>query len=411
MNLPMPRQFDDEAHYHEDAFGAPLLPIYHLLPAGQTTNTIGPDHCSTIETVDVPAQDHGIAWGYKICRNGTVEKFFNQADHTHRAWSKVYYPPQAGEESGRLEVATTYAPKTGELVHSDRYWWAGTLMQTDDIDGDGVEHKFDFDPDGETLLREQVLNLQECCSPPYILTDLKWLKLPGHPLVYANILNSDHSRWVTSWDVHGMPIEVFDWAQYDAVSGTTGVEYYPGTSTPRFKFMVGGAVNSAFYFKPDGSPDYDLDLSSGMLIVDYSPNPQTHQRFKQTFERVARSDPNGSGLKVTYGLNEVDQLDAQDQPVRQFYFSEGRLQWFRVFNAVVDGVTYAQIDYVFNANGQIDRAEYWNQPLAHPPDRTDKRGPVIDPYTILTPDLLKLSVVVDEALPVPPPLSHFPGGR
>ncbi len=392
---------DVEAPSLQNVLDVPLLPVQHLYASGQRKDTVGPEHCAMSVTVDVPASDGGIVWGYKICFDGTLEKFVNRADHKKRAWSEVFFPPQAGEYTRRLEMLTIYAAKTGKLAHSRRYWLSGKLMQTTDVNPKNIEYQLSYAEDGITLLEEQVYALTDCCVPaPVILANLRWLNTPSHQLIYANIRNADQTRWVTMWDEHGMPFEIFNWAALDALAGTYGVGYYRGTRTVLFQSAIDDYQNIVTYFRPDHTKAYELYLSSTFLRVEYFDSAGTKTVMEQFFNRREISAKNGIAESVKYELYEVNVMDSEDSVATEFYFFQGKLSRVRQRNTSLNGTKYSAIDYFYTVTGLFDHGEYWLDKITHPPDRKDTQPPAIDPRAALQPHMCSLPSI-DSNLPIP----------
>lgn len=274
-------------------------------------------------------------------------------------------------------------------------------MQTDHVDATGLEHVVDFAEDGITFLREQLVKLVDCCQVvPDILGEFRWLNIPGHPLVYANIENADHSRTVSQWDEQRHLLEMIQWGPGGIAAGSHGIGYYPGTHTVRFKSETDYSQTLVTYFRPDATKDYDLYLADYNVRVDNFDGTGTKTVVEKWIHRLVQTTGEGIANSVTYQLFQIDLMDSAQAPAIEFHFANDKLTEVRKSNLELNGTHYAEIDYLFDAQQVFVKSKYWLTTTNHLPDRIDSEPPPVDLRSLLTPTMLSIPEI-DPDLPVP----------
>jgi hypothetical protein len=406
LNFPGTLGGTEYATADEDQFlNNPRVPQLSLFPARQTNATIAPDACPTDAVSVNPYPDtHGddrVASGSRRCADGTLEIFVNQPDGYHRAWTKVFYPQQPGEQGQRLELSVIYAPNTDELMHSERYWLTGKLKQLVDV-ANKLRHTTEFAADGITPLEEQVVDQSPCCHQEFPLKlDRRWSVTPDHALVYSNIMSDDGSNTETFLDPHGSVSKVFRWKHYPLVSlGVTGVGYYPGANNRLFESSADNYYDTVIYYNSDQTRKYQIRIASNDLYVDYFGKSGTNVALTQQWKRHVETTKDG-GRRVTYSLEGVTTFDETGLALLTIYLSDEKIDFMEVVNAVGnDGVNYRLIAYYYS-KGMFTEAYCWPGPVGEGKPVHDTVVPKIDPRGLLTASMSKPPPPVDDDLPVP----------
>jgi hypothetical protein len=334
-------------------------------------------------------------------------------DGDHKWFSQSYFPtsddaPLAGRHP---HVKRIFAPDKFTLVDEEVRRYNGTKEQTShfDLDGKG-KHIVEYAGDGETVLAERSFDLSDTWLGPAIKSEKRWRldKNQKRTLAYSNTRHEDHSRTITFLDEQELPLRIEEWSKYGGVSGTTIKGFYPGTTKVRFETSSDSYVDTAKYYLPSGSLSHILMIRSTNTSVDYFDSNGKKLPFEQNWHR---SDKTENGLTTsTYNIYLLLENDAQGNMTRHTGFdSDALVERDEYYNRTIDGITYKEIDYIYDHSPTLKKAQYWKDTLKYPPDKEEDHTPAENIRPEFAANELTLNVAIEDNLPIPPPV--FPMGH
>jgi hypothetical protein len=346
-------------------------------------------------------------------KDQSTEDINLKVDGEHYASRRTYYPPRAGELGRRQHIFDLYAPTADFVTDEEVTRVDGTRASQTHASEDGAKKVTTYGADGEVVTSELVISPRpNKWSDPILEREEHWLDDQAHTLVYQNLVNRGEQKeqqhpghTITEWDEKQRLAKVTKTPEYDTVAGTTIVAYYPDGRV-RLDASADYRMDTAKYFRPNGTLDHVLKLSSSMTDVEYYDASGTKMVLEQAWWRKEKTE-NGV-TKTYYRLYYVTEMDANGEKAREFtYFNEdGELSTVDVYNVEVDGVKYGEVDYTYDARTHtLERALFWIGKADHHYDKEEehKAEDKIAPISVPADDLV-LHVNLDEdKLPVPPP--------
>ncbi len=352
--------------------------------------------------VEVASPQHIRYISYKD--RSSEDVLFMPGSNTDMISSQWYYAEQAGEGGRRPYIARVYGP--GNVVMEEKVQQLnGFLLKTTVVSPTTkIRLITDFAADGVTHLREQELLKPKCCGDDEdLLRDERWRDDAGHTLAYRNIYHPDETRTITQFDEHMNVLKIIEWPKYMSVSGSSVKEYYPGSLKLRLETSADYYQNTVRYYREnDGTLEAVVKLSPSVADIEYYDATGTKMRLHQMW---FRTDVKTDGVVTsTYKPYQFTEFDDQGNPVRQQSFSDGKVNEEQRFNVTIDGVTYIRMDYIYDKDGTLNTRRYWLKTVEYPPFKLEEHKPAEGlRFTPLKAETMRLQIVIDPDLPIPPP--------